>query len=111
MKMRKTGLFGQILKRLLVLVFVVFSQLPASSETVYVKYKGLVDLRSFTCTKTVSSLVQRVCYNDSMRYMLLDLNGTYYHFCGVNNGIVNALLNADSKGRFFNATIKGRFNC
>ena len=83
----------------------------AFAETVYVKYRGMVDLAGFSCTNTVSSLVQRVCYDARNRYMLIDLNGTFYHYCGIDGGTVSALLNADSKGRFFNASIKGRFDC
>jgi hypothetical protein len=43
--------------------------------------------------------------------MLIDLNGTYYHYCEIDEGTVTSLMSADSIGRFYNASIKGRFDC
>jgi KTSC domain-containing protein len=43
--------------------------------------------------------------------MLINLNGTYYHYCLIDNGTVSSLLNAGSMGRFYNASIKGHFDC
>lgn len=55
---------------------------PVSSETVDVKYRGTVDLKPFACTDTPrSSFVQRVCYDKAQSYMLINLNGTFYHYC------------------------------
>jgi hypothetical protein len=55
---------------------------PVSSETVDVKYRGVVDLKSFACTDTPrSSFIQRVCYDKAKSYMLISLRGIYYHYC------------------------------
>ena len=82
------------------------------SETVAVKYSGLVDLKTFECQAvTRSSFIQRVCYDRSNEYMLINLSGTYYHYCEIDNATVSALLAAESMGRFYNATVKGRFDC
>ena len=83
----------------------------ASAESVFVKYRGMVDLGRFACTSTESSFVKRVCYDAPNRYMLIELSGTFYHYCGIGSETVSALLDADSKGRFYNAEIKGRFDC
>jgi|SRR5215469_5614105 len=84
----------------------------AKAETVEVKYRGLVDLAPFTCeTVTRSSLVQRVCYDPREQYMIINLHGIYYHYCEIDAGTVDQLLTAQSMGRFFNAVIKGRFDC
>lgn len=84
----------------------------ASAETVDVKYKGPVDVSSFTCTPLPrSSFIRRVCYDTPKRYMILDLNGTHYEFCAVGPSDVADLIGASSAGRHFNTTIKGRFNC
>src|SRR5262249_25283824 len=46
------------------------------AESVYVKYLGDVDLRSFDCWKiTPSSFIKRVCYDRRNEYMLISLNG------------------------------------
>lgn len=84
----------------------------ALAEVVMVKYRGPVDLKLFRCdTISRSSLVNRVCYDRRERYMLVSLNGIYYHYCEIDPGTVNRFLDADSMGRFFNANIKGRFDC
>ncbi|PBB94807.1 KTSC domain-containing protein [Mesorhizobium sp. WSM3862] len=88
-----------------------------SAETVDVKYRGLVDLAKFNCTGELdSSLVKRVCYNPEHSYMLIRLKQTWYHYCEIDQGTVDALLAAESKGRFYNSSIKdsgtgGKFSC
>src|ERR1700720_2972787 len=82
------------------------------AETVDVKYRGLVDLRWLNCTEiSRSSFIKRVCYDRSNEYMLINLNGTYYHYCQIDGITVDSMLNADSMGRYFNAQIKGQFDC
>jgi hypothetical protein len=98
------------MRLLLAIAFTLFSG-AVRAETVFVKYRGVVSLAPFACAATVSSLVRRVCYDARNRYMLIDLNGTFYHYCDIDPGTVGALLEADSKGRFYNAAIKGRFDC
>jgi KTSC domain len=72
----------------------------ASAESVYVKYRGEVDLMPFDCTDiTRSSFIRRVCYDEANEYMLINLSGTYYHYCAIDDGTVSALLAADSSLR------------
>jgi hypothetical protein len=79
----------------------------AQAETVYVKYRGLVDLKPFTCTDTMSSFVNRICYDKAKSYMLILLNSTWYHYCEIDDRTVAALIGAESVGRFYNANIRG----
>lgn len=82
------------------------------AETVNVKYRGAVDLAPFQCESVSrSSLVTRVCYDQKEQYMIIGLQGTYYHYCEIDAGTVAALRSAGSMGRFYNSTIKGRFDC
>ncbi|MBK7136771.1 MAG: KTSC domain-containing protein [Rhodocyclales bacterium] len=82
------------------------------AETVNVKYRGPVDLAPFQCVSiNRSSLVTRVCYDRKEQYMVIGLQGTYYHYCEIDPGTVSALRGAQSMGRFFNSNIKGRFDC
>ncbi len=84
----------------------------ALAETVNVKYRGVVDLAPFQCESVSrSSLVTRVCYDRKEQYMVIGLQGTYYHYCEIDAGTVAALRGAESMGRYFNASIKGRFDC
>ena len=80
----------------------------ASAETVTVKYRGPVPLDTFECaTVDRSGLVQRVCYDAVKQYLVILLKGTYYHYCEIGQGTVDALLGAESMGRYFNASIRG----
>jgi hypothetical protein len=99
------------IKQIFFLLAFLWLPLTVSAETVDVKYRGSVNLGAFTCTSTVSSFVDRVCYDQKNSYLLISLSGTYYHYCGIELTTVKALLNAESKGRFFNAAIKGKYDC
>ncbi|MGA7453375.1 MAG: hypothetical protein WBW73_19545, partial [Rhodoplanes sp.] len=56
----------------------------AIAEEVDVKYRGRLDLAPFQCIDvTRSSFTRRVCYDKGERYMLISLNGTYYHYCNI----------------------------
>ncbi|MGX9143485.1 KTSC domain-containing protein [Mesorhizobium sp. 128a] len=90
---------------------------PVAAETVEVKYRGPVDLAKFECTGELdSSVVKRVCYNAEHSYMLIRLKQTWYHYCEIDQGTVDSLLAAGSKGSFYNSSIKdsgtgGKFGC
>ena len=43
--------------------------------------------------------------------MIINLRGTYYHYCEIDGGTVSALLGASSVGRYYSRNIKGRFDC
>lgn len=101
----------------LALILLATASGSASAETVDVKYRGPVDLAKFECTGELdSSVVKRVCYNAEHSYMLIQLRQVWYHYCEIDQGTVSALLAAESKGRFYNASIKdsgtdGKFSC
>jgi len=99
------------MRRALVIILLAISGLT-SAETVNVKYRGIVDLAPFKCESiTRSSLVNRVCYDSREHYMIINLQGTYYHYCEIDSGTVSQLLQAESMGRYNNQSIKGRFDC
>jgi hypothetical protein len=82
------------------------------TEQVIVKYRGPVNLASFACEAVNRSIfIRRVCYDAKNAYMLIDLNGTYYHYCEIDEATLTGLLTAPSMGRFFNASIKRSFDC
>jgi len=81
------------------------------AETVLVKYRGLVNLDNFSCSYPSSSFVHRICYRGNRQYLVVLLNKTYYHYCRIPKSVVEQWLVADSKGRFYNAYVKGSFDC
>ena len=96
-------------------VFVVAASLGGTTqaETVFVKYRGEVDLAPFTCNSTfTSSFIERICYDAKQSYMLIKMKpGIWYQYCTVPSNIVGEFLLANSKGSYYNDTIKGRFAC
>jgi hypothetical protein len=58
-----------------------------------------------------SSLVQEIYYDAESHYLLVSLNGTFYHYCGIPSNVVTAWVDAPSLGSFYNASVKGRFDC
>ena len=85
---------------------------PVSAVTVYVKYRGAVDLTPFQCEAVSrSSFVSQLCYDPSERYVHVQLSDTYYHYCDVPPEVVSTWRSAQSRGRFYNANIKGRYDC
>jgi hypothetical protein len=102
------------IRRRITIVFalaVIGTESGAQADEVYVKYRGWVDLAPFECRETQSSFAHRVCYDAREQYMLIKLHETYYHYCEIDPGTVKMLIEADSKGRFYNAVIKGQFDC
>jgi hypothetical protein len=105
-RMRKCFLAGAAI--------IAFANAGASTadQTVYVKYRGPVNLAPFACEAiTRSSFIENICYDAKNTYMLIDLKGTWYHYCEIDQETVSSLLAAESMSRFFNASIKGRFDC
>lgn len=86
--------------------------LTGTAETVIVKYRGPVDLSHLDCEQiTRSSVVKRLCYDSGEKYVIVNLTGTYYHYCEVPPATIAAWRQAESMGRFYNAQVKGRFDC
>lgn len=99
------------MKTLVVSLFLLISAAFARAETVYVKYRGPVDLDGFNCQYTVSSFVNRICYQKDAQYLVVLLKSTYYHYCRIPPFVVGAWLSAPSKGEFYNAKVKGEYDC
>jgi len=99
------------MKPILSFIFSAFMTLPVIAESVYVKYRGSVDLNGFECSNTSSSFVHRICYQKQSKYLIVRLNNTYYHYCRLPQGTYNSWLSASSKGRYYNRNIKGNYDC
>ena len=55
--------------------------------------------------------MKRLCYDSKELYVIVNLTGTYYHYCEVPTDIVAAWQQAESMGRYYGAQVKGRFDC
>lgn len=84
----------------------------AQAERVYVKARGEVDLAPFRCdTFSRSPNVNRICYDDKEKYVLVSVKGIWYHYCDVPPATVSAWKKSSSKGRYYNDSVRANFDC
>lgn len=99
-------------KAILIMMLAAFVPTLAIAETVYVKYRGQVNLASFQCNwVSRSSVIKRLCYDPQERYVIVNLTGTYYHYCEVPGSLISDWQQSASMGRYYNSNVKGRFDC
>ena len=58
-----------------------------------------------------SSWVRGAWYDDDNGYMVINLSGTYYHYCSMPESAWNSFKSASSFGTFYNQSIKGNYDC
>lgn len=79
---------------------------PLTTESVDVRGRGTVDLATFACTDTPrSTVVQRVCYDETRRYLLVNAGGSYSEYCRLPAATFEAFVVAPSMGQFFRQRI------
>ena len=84
------------------------------SKLVSVKYRSgqvNVGLTSFEYLPTNSSFVNGAWYDQSNKYMIIKLNSTYYHYCGLPLNAWGSFKKASSFGSHYNNNIKGNYDC
>ncbi|QFY89902.1 KTSC domain-containing protein [Magnetovirga frankeli] len=98
---------------IIITFFLLISQ--ASAEIIYVKYRSTpVDTSkgNFVCPSLKrSSFVNRICYDTSNQYLLVQLNSTYYHYCRMPESVVSSWISSNSLGRFYRNKVKGNYSC
>lgn len=105
----------KFLKVLLPIVFIVILfGAPAIAKQVYVKYRGVVETNNGYLSGyrlKDSSLVQEILFDQNHNYLIVNLRGTYYHYCGIPKNIVNTWVSASSLGKFYRSYIRGNYDC
>ncbi len=81
---------------------------PASDWRGSRQYNDAAKILTFSHS---SSFVGQVVYEKATKEMLLVLGDAIYNFCGVTRAIYDGFRKAGSKGRFFNQSIKGLWDC
>ncbi len=86
-----------------------------TSNIVSVKYRDdKVDLsnQAFEYLNTLdSSFVEGAWYDDDNDYMIIKLDNTYYHYCGMPDEVWDNYKKTDSFGTEYNRYIKGNYDC
>jgi hypothetical protein len=81
---------------------------PVVTEKAEISDRGAIDLAPFACTDTPrSSIVQRVCYDEVRRYLLVNVSGSYRDYCELSAATFNAFVAAPSMGQFYKRSIEG----
>ena len=94
--------------RIAFIIALLFAAPLEEAESIDVRYRGPVNLKSFDCQDiTRSSLIERVCYDEANRYMVVRRNAVYDQYCELPKDVVDAFLNAPSMGQYFKANIAG----
>jgi len=66
-------------------------------------------LRRFECRDVNrSSLIQRVCYDHTQRYLIVGIRGRYDDYCDLPQQTFDGFMTASSMGQFFNQNIRNR---
>lgn len=85
-----------------------------SSGYVQVKYrddKVNVAASNFTALDRSDATVKGAWYDGSNEYMVIKLNGTYYHYCGMPTNAWRDFSSASSLYSAYQDDIKGNFDC
>jgi hypothetical protein len=90
-------------------------QLPVSPEFVSVKYRNdKVDIAN-TAFKSLntdrSSFIRGAWYDLGNEYLIINLNGVYYQYCGLDRDTWEDFAREDSLGAAYNEYIKGGYSC
>ena len=58
-----------------------------------------------------SSVVEGAWFDSENEYLVINLQGTVYHYCGIGSSTWSSLKSAESMGSYFQDSIKGNFDC
>ena len=90
-------------------------QVQVKSNFVSIKYRdSAVDIAAnyFESLNTSnSSFINGAWYDGGNQYLVLNLRGIYYHYCGLPQSTWGSFKAASSFGTYYNAHIKGNYDC
>ncbi len=84
-----------------------------AAECVDVRDRGKVSLQQLQCTPiTTNDLLETICYDNKEAYLLLNVAGQYFEYCGVKQQLVDELMKAPKKSLHVNTHIAiGIYDC
>lgn len=105
------------MSRIAFIIALLFASPWEEAESVDVRNLGPVNLTPFICQDiTRSSLIERVCYDEASRHMVIGHSAVYDQYCELPKSVADAFLNAPSMGQYFKTNIaaagkSGRYDC
>jgi hypothetical protein len=58
-----------------------------------------------------SSFIREAHYDKEQEYMIIKLNDTNYHYCGLPEYVWESFKNASSLGSYYSSYIRGNYDC
>ncbi len=109
------------MKRLILIIgimaFLTMGCFNASNDSNYVEIKYREDKVDISHSRweyldtSKSSWIRGAWYDKGNQYMIINLNGTRYHFCELPSSTWNRYKKAESFGSDYNEYIKGNYDC
>ena len=103
---------------LIIIVLILVPPVCFAENIVWINYRESpvnLDAGYFDYQNTdVSSWIRGVWYDTKSEYLIINLNGTYYHYCGVPQSIwlkYKDYNKHESFGRAHNTYLKGKYDC
>lgn len=100
-----------MLKKLLLIFILTAISGAALGESVYVKYRGNLELAPFDCESTQGVTVKRLCYDAKEEYAVVKLKNTYYHYCQIPANVISNWRKAISLDTYYYSNVKGNYDC
>ena len=103
------------LAAIIIIVMFFFASPLSSANYVEVRYRdGKVNIgheRFEDFDTSRSSFIRGAWYDADNQYMIINLSGTYYHYCGKPYSSWQSFMRASSLGVHYNQNIKGQYDC
>ncbi len=106
------------LKLASIIVFIIalfFTPFSQAEQILHIKYRATfvdVDKPYFEYLDTSkSSWIEGAWYDKSKQYLIINLKGTNYHYCSLDEGTWRRFKGSSSFGSAYSASIKGNFDC
>ena len=88
--------------RIAFIIALLFAAPLEEAESIDVRYRGPVNLKSFDCQDiTRSSLIERVCYDEANRYMVVRRNAVHDQYCELPKDVVDRVSERPFDGTVF----------
>lgn len=100
-----------MLKKLFLILILSAISSASLAESIFVKYRGNLDLTHFQCELTEGSTVRRLCYDSKEEYAVVKLKNTYYHYCEIPAQIISNWRQATSLDTYYYSNVKGNYDC
>ena len=101
---------NSIMKTLLTALLITISSV--ASADIFVKYQGWVDESQMSDLWTKpSSIVYNMWYDNYYEYLIVNLRGTNYHYCGIPEDVVREWQFSSSLGTYYSRYIRTNYDC